>query len=740
MAEEKVMVKISDLIHIPVEPKGLMVVLGEPGAGKTTFCLQYMADVQEQDVTGLFISLKRFEDRFIDLFSNLNSALKHEIIEFGKKTSPEDLIRLIKRNKADYTIIDDFHLVGQTWNTEQLSNFLIFLSKWEKGILITSISSNMNHRISEVGISLADLSHVFIELRQVEVQQHPHIQAWIHKHPILGDPHCIYCYWTQEGLQSQKESITQSTASLNISGKLSTYRASSGQVSLVLPEILYFSPLHQQRVQKRIELYNRQHTNYPVRLPDKPIVSILEYHQLTQQFEEGKSPFACFPVDLYRLPELVEKELIYPIDDYFPEAAQQAYLDKAIQQCRYRGKVYAIPQIINVGVMAYRQDLLDRIHRNPPETWKELADITKVILRDQGDPKLQGIGFQGAQFENLTCNLLELIWCNGGEVFDSAGHIIINRPEAVEALQFMQDLIHKYKYSPDQTPFMMESHCERLFLQGKMIFMRSWPRIVSQAELPNSHVSGRVGIVPLPVGPSGRESVPVVGAFGYVIPRTVPDPEPVWQFLTSLMSPDAALESATIGWSCPVLKEMYMNPDVLRARPYYRQMIQLIPKGRLRQSIPNYPVLTNLIKREAHLAIRNEKPAQDALDIIARELHKSVHRQLHMAPIQQAMDYVNGHLKDPLTRDQVARIVGISPSHFSVLFKDVTGQTFTDFLMHARIEEARRLLGRTEMNISQISHEVGFNDESYFSYTFKRLTGVTPSHYRLNLQGTILSL
>jgi multiple sugar transport system substrate-binding protein len=467
---------------------------------------------------------------------------------------------------------------------------------------------------------------------------------------------------------------------------------------------------------------------------------MLDYNHLIQQFEEGKTPFACLPVDLYRLPEFAERELIYPLDDFFPESAQQTYIDKAIQQCRYRGKIYAVPHIINVGVLAYRQDLIERAHKTPPTTWMDMMEIIRILRNDPAMAHLDGIGYQGAQFENLSCNLLELILCNGGDIFDSAGHIILNRPEAVEALQFIQDLIHKYHYAPANTPFMMESHCERMFLEGQLVMMRSWPRIISQAELPNSHVSGRVGFVPLPMGPRGRDSVPIVGSFGYVIPRSVSDPEPIWNFLSTLMTEEAMVESATIGWSCPVLKQLYTHPDVLRARPYYRQMQQLIPKGRLRQSIPNYSNLSALLIREGHLVLRNEKTPTDALETIAHELHKAVNPQQHIIPVQKAIEYVYAHIQEQINRDQISQHIGVSSSHFSVLFKDVTGQTFTDYLLHVRIEEARRLLGRPEYNISQISHEVGFNDESYFSYTFKRLTGVTPSHYRTALQGTILSL
>jgi multiple sugar transport system substrate-binding protein len=741
MTDKINMIPFDEVIGTRHLTQGRYLVTGEAGTGKTSLALQYALNAQIEEVTCLFISLKRKEARFQQLVPQAKKkaeagAIIFEFYAYGQQVNPIDIAKQVKTFDPAYVVLDDIHVIAQSWTIKEIKEFLGWAAGFTKGLLITSLPVSQLKESADLVQRLADVSEALIELKFMPLQNQMQLWLWVPKHPgIIGSPG-QFCRMSEQGVRTLKDTVTPSIPSRDDKSAKPVQSTSI----MVMPEILYFSPLHYQRIKRRVEQYNRQRPGFSVRLPEKNITSILEYHQHIMQFEEGKSNLGLLPVDLFKLPELVEKELIHPLDDFFPESAQQAYIDKAIQQCRYRGKIYAVPHIINVGVMAYRQDLLGKIHRTPPTNWREMMECYRVLSRDMAPETIAGIGYQGAQFENLSCNLLELIWCNGGDVFDSSGHVTLNRPEAVEALQFLQDLIHKYHYAPPDTPFMMESHCERLFLEGRMVFMRSWPRIISQAELPTSHVSGRVGLMPLPIGFSGRESVPIIGAFGYVIPRTVTDPEPVWNFLVSMLTEEAMVESSTIGWSCPVIKDLYTHPDVLRARPYYRQMAQLIPTGRLRQNIPNYSVLTSLIKREAHLALRNEKNAQEAMDIISQELHKSIHRQLHIAPIQKAMEFVYEHLKDPITRDQVAKVVGISPSHFSVLFKDVTGQTFTDYLMRVRIEEARRLLGRPEYNISQISHEVGFNDESYFSFTFKRLTGVTPSHYRLNLQGTILSL
>ena len=78
----------------------------------------------------------------------------------------------------------------------------------------------------------------------------------------------------------------------------------------------------------------------------------------------------------------------------------------------------------------------------------------------------------------------------------------------------------------------------------------------------------------------------------------------------------------------------------------------------------------------------------------------------------------------------VAEEVHMSQSHLSTIFAQETGLTFTQYLTALRISKARELLEATEMRSVQIAEEVGYNDSHYFSYLFKKTTGMTPGEYR----------
>jgi len=95
-----------------------------------------------------------------------------------------------------------------------------------------------------------------------------------------------------------------------------------------------------------------------------------------------------------------------------------------------------------------------------------------------------------------------------------------------------------------------------------------------------------------------------------------------------------------------------------------------------------------------------------------------------------AIKFMQEHLQDDISRDQVADVACLSPSHFSRVVKQTIGQSFTDMLARMRVDKARELLVRTEKSLIQISLDCGFSDQSYFTKVFQKYTGHTPGEYR----------
>lgn len=96
----------------------------------------------------------------------------------------------------------------------------------------------------------------------------------------------------------------------------------------------------------------------------------------------------------------------------------------------------------------------------------------------------------------------------------------------------------------------------------------------------------------------------------------------------------------------------------------------------------------------------------------------------------QAIQFIQKHTNRPLSVGDIAEHLGCSRSHLSRNFKKEVGTTLNEFIMQAKLEEAKQLLAYTDQPISEISNYLCFSSQSYFQNKFKQFFGVTPLYYR----------
>ena len=102
----------------------------------------------------------------------------------------------------------------------------------------------------------------------------------------------------------------------------------------------------------------------------------------------------------------------------------------------------------------------------------------------------------------------------------------------------------------------------------------------------------------------------------------------------------------------------------------------------------------------------------------------------NMAIVRAQQFLAHNYTNPNLMLQDAAKAAGMSNSRFSTVFSQETGMSFTNYLIGLRIAKAKELLRATDMRSSQICFAVGYNDRHYFSYIFKKNTGMTPSEYR----------
>lgn len=98
--------------------------------------------------------------------------------------------------------------------------------------------------------------------------------------------------------------------------------------------------------------------------------------------------------------------------------------------------------------------------------------------------------------------------------------------------------------------------------------------------------------------------------------------------------------------------------------------------------------------------------------------------------LRPAITYIEDHLAEDLSLSEIAAVVHLSPYHFARLFKESAGFSPHQYVIQRRVERAKLLLSTTNRSLTTIAHIVGFAHESHLALHFKRLTGLTPKHYR----------
>ena len=106
------------------------------------------------------------------------------------------------------------------------------------------------------------------------------------------------------------------------------------------------------------------------------------------------------------------------------------------------------------------------------------------------------------------------------------------------------------------------------------------------------------------------------------------------------------------------------------------------------------------------------------------------HSSLNAQRINAAIRFMDAHLSENITRDDISAEAGLNASYFSRLFRQYADTSPYDYLASLRISHAKRLLVATSDSVAAIAEACGFHDPVHFSKTFKKRCGHTPLQFR----------
>ena len=341
---------------------------------------------------------------------------------------------------------------------------------------------------------------------------------------------------------------------------------------------------------------------------------------LVINLEGGNPGFDVMMLDCIWVPEFARAGWILDLTDRLAAGELDAHFPAAAAAARFRGREWALPWFMNVGLLYYRADLLAKYHLRVPETQAEMVAAIRRVRAGERNPRLEGYLWQGKQYEGLVVNALETFWAAGTEVLGPDGRAFPDPERAAGALAFLRGLIEQ-GLSPRWVTAADEEITRRAFGQGEAVFLRSWPYAADLFELPDSPVRGKVGLAPLPRHDTGTPAPGSTGGSHLAVTRATRHPEAALalvRFLTGERAQRMMAESGAVKPSRPAL---YHEPALVRAFPSLPRIHDLTLAGRPRPVTPVYVMLSTVLQPELSAALVGVRSPEASVARARRQLN-----------------------------------------------------------------------------------------------------------------------
>lgn len=161
-------------------------------------------------------------------------------------------------------------------------------------------------------------------------------------------------------------------------------------------------------------------------------------------------------------------------------------------------------------------------------------------------------------------------------------------------------------------------------------------------------------------------------------------------------------------------------PLVYAADERLRQLVRMLAGEILQPGFASDLLNDGLLRAVAAMLLRPGQPLAPTED----RVHLTASR------LRRVFDHIEAHLAAPLTLGELAATAGLSPFHFSRVFRRATGETPVQYLRQRRLEQARHLLLSSDLPVEAIGQACGFANPAHFSRSFAALTGVSPGRFR----------
>jgi multiple sugar transport system substrate-binding protein len=357
-----------------------------------------------------------------------------------------------------------------------------------------------------------------------------------------------------------------------------------------------------------IEEFNKANPEINARLLEFSTSADEQRTQFVQRQEAKSGECDVFYADVIWTAEFASQKWIYDMTPYV-ESRKDDLIEATLESVTFEDKYWAMPQQTDAAFLYYRTDQVDEV----PATWQEVYEVA-----DQND----GIVYQGAPYEGLTCDFLELAYAAGGEILSEDGKdAVIDSPENVAALQFMVDGVKNGIAANGVTTY-MEEESRRYFESGRATFMRNWPYAYALGQKATK-VKGKFAVAPFPEWEGGGTAA-ILGGHNLVISQFSKNPGAALALVDFVTSDEMQVAQFRDYSLAPVLTAAYDDPDVQKKYDFADELRDSVAQARSRPVSPVYPQISQAIYKNVNEALAGRVSPEEALKTAQSEMQSAL--------------------------------------------------------------------------------------------------------------------
>ncbi len=393
---------------------------------------------------------------------------------------------------------------------------------------------------------------------------------------------------------------------------------------------LYFADNMSEAHLKIIRNFNKLHAGrievVPIDLPFEKFTTNDRKELIARSLRSRSSRIDIFSVDQIWVPRFAKWG--EPLVQYFDQSELEKIVPQALTTCYYNNKLLGIPLYIDISVLYYRKDLIQNTpvaeeifnHLQESISWSDLIAFGRSYF-----PGQSYYLYQGDKYEGLICNYLEFLGSMGG-FWSQENQLKLNTEKGRKSLQFMLDLIYKYRAAPPQVSSFIERESYAYALQKDAPFFRGWSSFLKDMPISTAD-SAKVKNLGVSFLPHFDNNLPVTvfGGWNLMISKYSEKKAEAVEFINYILTEEVQKIMFETSGYLPILNSIYTDSTIVSNYPYIKYLENMMDYGIYRPSLVDYTKISDILSFYLNSVLKREMTVEQAMT----QLDKTVTSDRH---------------------------------------------------------------------------------------------------------------